>query len=93
MLRVDHTQEPQNGLIEVILQVEDSARRLADGEFVGFRFTTTSISAITVVPRAALLHTTEGDFVYAVSGEHFLRAAVKLGRMDGEFVEVTKGIS
>ena len=80
-------------MIEVILQVEDSARRLADGEFVGFRFTTISTNAATVVPRAALLHTTEGDFVYAVSGEHFLRAAVKLGRMDSEFVEVTEGIS
>lgn len=92
VLRVDRTQEPQSGLVEVILQVEDTARLLADGEFIGFRFTTSSTNSVTAVPRDAVLHTTEGDFVYTVSGEYFLRAAVKLGRMDNEFAEVTEGL-
>ncbi len=92
VLRVDRTQEPQTGLVEAILQVEDTARLLADGEFIGFRFTTSSTNTVTAVPRDAVLHTTEGDFVYTVSGEYFLRAAVKLGRMDSEFAEVTEGL-
>lgn len=90
--RLDRTQEPQNGWVEVILQVEDAARSLPDGEFVNFRFTRHSTDAVTAVPRVALFHTTEGDFVYTVSGEHFVRAAVKLGRMDSEFAEVTDGL-
>jgi hypothetical protein len=92
VLRVDRTQEPQTGLVEAILQVEDTARLLADGEFIGFRFTTSSTNNVTAVPRDAVLHTTGGDFVYTVSGEYFLRAAVKLGRMDSEFAEVTEGL-
>ena len=92
VLRVDRTQEPQTGLVEAILQVEDTARLLADGEFIGFRFTTSSTNTVTAVPRDAVLHTTEGDFVYTVSGEYFLRAAVKLGRVDSEFAEVTEGL-
>jgi len=92
VLRLDRSQGPQSGLVEAILQVEDAARLLSDGEFVAFHFTEASTNAVTAVPRTALFHTTEGDFVYAVSGEHFLRAAVKLGRMDSKFVEVTEGL-
>lgn len=92
VLRVDRTHEPQSGMVEVILQVEDTARLLADGAFVGIRFTTTLTNAVTAAPRTALFHTTEGDFVYAVSGDYFLRTAVKLGRMDSEFAEVTEGL-
>jgi hypothetical protein len=92
VLRLDRTQEPQNGLVEAILQVGDGTRSLPEGAFVTFRFTEHSPNAVTAVPRAALFHTTEGDFAYTASGEHFIRAAVKLGRMDSEFAEVSEGL-
>ncbi len=90
--RIDRTQEAGNDWVEVILQVEDTAGSLPEGGFVNFRFTKHSTNTVTAVPRDAVLHTTEGDFVYTVSGEYFLRAAVKLGRMDSEFAEVTEGL-
>lgn len=92
VLRLDRTQEAQSGLVEAIVQVEDAARSLSDGEFVQLRFTELSTNTVTAVPLSALFHTTGGDFVYAVSGEHFVRAAVKLGRRNGEFAEVTEGL-
>lgn len=92
VLRLDRSQEPQSGSVEAILQVDDAARLFSDGDYVAFHFTERSTNAVTAVPRTALLQTTEGDFAYAVSGEHFLRAAVKLGRMDNEFAEVTEGL-
>ena len=44
------------------------------------------------LPRAALLQTAEGNFVYTVSGERFVRAAVKVGVLNDEFVEITDGL-
>ena len=90
--QLDRTQEPQHGSVEAILQIEDAAQSLPDGAFVTIRFTESSTNAVTVVPRVALLHTTEGDFVYTANEDYLIRAAVKLGRTDGEFVEVTEGL-
>jgi hypothetical protein len=92
VLKVDRNQEQQSGLVEAILQVEDAARCLTDGEFISFRFSMSTTNPVTAVPRDSLLHTTEGDFVYTVSGDYFLRTAVKLGRMDSEFAEITDGL-
>jgi hypothetical protein len=92
VMRLERTQEPQNGWVEAILQVDDAVRSLPEGGFITLRFTEHSTNAVPAVPLAALLHTTTGDFVYTMNGEHFVRAAVKLGRMDGEFAEITEGI-
>ena len=44
------------------------------------------------VPHSALLRTIEGDFVYTVSGERFVRTAVRLGVVNHAFAEVTDGL-
>lgn len=92
VLRLDHNQEPKNGMVEAILQIEDATRSLPDGEFVTFRFTQDATNAVTAVPRTAVLHTTEGDFIYTASADFLIRAAVKLGRTDSEFAEITEGL-
>ena len=90
--RLDYTQAGPHGSVEAILRVDDAARTLPEGDFVGFRLTEILTNAVTVVPRAAVLRTMEGDFVYTTSEDYLIRAAVKLGRMDGEFAEVTEGV-
>jgi len=92
VLRFDRSGESQTGMVEAILQVSDAALALAEGSFVTARFVVGSTNAVTVVPNAALFHTTAGDFVYLENGAHFARAAVKAGRTDGEFTEVTDGL-
>jgi multidrug efflux pump subunit AcrA (membrane-fusion protein) len=44
------------------------------------------------IPRAALLGCSEGHFVYTVSGEHLVRAAVKVGASTEEWVEIKDGL-
>ena len=78
--------------MEAILQIEDAAQALPAGAAFTFHFTEASTNAVIAVPRAALLRTTEGDFVYTANEGFFLRTAVKLGRMDHDFAEVTEGL-
>ena len=92
VIRLERNGDLQTGMVEAILRVNDPQMTLKDGDFVTVRFASGSTNAVTVVPRAALFHTTEGDFVYAVNGESFLRTAVKRGREDSEFVEVADGL-
>jgi len=92
VLRFDRSGEPQTGMVEAILQVNDTTLALNEGGFVPVRFSIGSTNAVTVVPNAALFHTTAGDFVYLENGAHFARAAVTAGRTDGEFTEITDGL-
>mgnify|MGYP003668603949 CR=1 FL=1 len=44
------------------------------------------------VPRAAVLDTALGTFVYVVNGEAFLRTPVTTGAMDDDTIEITDGV-
>lgn len=92
VLRFDRSGESQTGMVEALLQVSDAALALAEGGFVTARFVVGSTNAVTAIPNTALFHTTAGDFVYLENGAHFIRAAVKPGRTDGEFTEITEGL-
>jgi len=48
--------------------------------------------AVTAVPRAALLTTAEGNFVYTKNGEFFMRTPVKTGAVSDGHVEITDGL-
>ena len=51
-------------------------------------------SAETVVtfPRATLLQCSDGYSVYTVSGDHLVRAQVKVGAISGDLVEIKDGL-
>jgi multidrug efflux pump subunit AcrA (membrane-fusion protein) len=55
-----------------------------------FRFPVSD--AVTAIPKAALLTTAEGTFVYAKNDEFYLRTPVKVGSASGEHVEITDGL-
>jgi hypothetical protein len=44
------------------------------------------------VPRAAVLRTATGTFVYVANGAYLLRTAVKTGASDGAFTEISDGL-
>lgn len=92
LLRLDRSDEPQTGMVEAILRVDDPALTFSDGGRVTARFPVGSTNAVTVVPNAALVHTLTGSFVYLENGAHLTRALVKPGRTDGEFTEITDGV-
>ncbi len=48
--------------------------------------------AVTAVPRSALLKTAEGNFVYALNGEFYVRTPVKVGAVSDDHAEITDGL-
>jgi hypothetical protein len=48
--------------------------------------------AVTAIPRAALLKTAEGSFVYTINESFYLRTPVTIGAMNADFVEITDGL-
>ncbi len=83
---------PEKADVEVLLSVADDQGRLANGAFVAATVRLGGEKSVVSVPRSALLRTMEGDFVYTVSGEAFVRAPLKLGAVNSEFAEVTDGL-
>lgn len=84
--------EKASGQVEVLLAIADGEKPLASGAFLSVSVSLGGEKSVVSVPRSAVFRTTEGDFVYTVSGEHFMRAPVKLGVVNHEFVEVTDGL-
>ena len=89
---LERSLEKSSGQVEVLLSITDPDGRLSSGAFVSATVPLGGEKTVVSVPRAALLRTTDGDFVYTVSGESFTRAAVKLGAVNGEFAEITDGL-
>ncbi len=75
--------------VEVLLAVADLP---PSGVFVTVTVPLGGDRKVVSAPRSALLRTSEGDFVYTASGDHFMRAPVKLGLVNPDFVELTDGI-
>lgn len=84
--------EKASAQVEVLLAVYDARQPLASGAFLSVTVPLGGEKSVVSVPRSALFRTTEGDFVYTVSGDHFMRAPVKLGVVNHEFAEVTDGL-
>jgi hypothetical protein len=51
-----------------------------------------SKAEVVTIPSAAVLGCSEGQFVYAVSGEHLVRTAVKVGASNSDLIEITEGL-
>jgi multidrug efflux pump subunit AcrA (membrane-fusion protein) len=80
------------GLGEVLVEIRKEGEELPVGTFTTIRVTLDSGKSVMTVPKSALLRCGEGTFVYTVSGEHFVRTAVKIGASDAERVEITDGL-
>jgi multidrug efflux pump subunit AcrA (membrane-fusion protein) len=77
---------------DVTVAIDDRDAQLATGTFVTVKAPVGSDKPVVSVPRSALLQTAEGKFVYTVSGEHFVRTAVKTGVVNDQFGEITDGL-
>lgn len=77
---------------EIVLSIKDDSARLARGAFVSVSVPLKKERPVLSVPSSARLRTTEGDFIYTVSGEHFVRTPIKIGAANADFTEVTEGI-
>lgn len=92
ILALQHNFPRDHGEVEVLLAIADDQEPLSLGDFVSVTVPLNREEAVTSIPRSAVFRTAEGDFVYAVSGERYVRTQIKLGAANEEFVEVTDGL-
>lgn len=81
-----------NSSAEVLLEFRAESGELRVGDFVHVTANTPGKEDVAVMPRAALLRTAEGTFVYVVNGSRFTRTAVKLGSEQDGVIEVRDGL-
>ena len=80
------------GESEIVVGVSNASATLKSGEFVSATISLPRDQAVTVVPRSAVLRTSEGTFVYAVNGNAYLRTPVKTGADAEGWIEITDGL-
>ncbi len=80
------------GEAEVIVGLTNATDKVKPGEFLSAVITLPRDNVVTVIPRSALLRTSEGTFVYALNGEAYLRTPVKLGSEANGLLEITDGL-
>lgn len=80
------------GESEVIVGLTNATDKIKPGEFLSAVITLPREGVVTVIPRPALLRTSEGTFVYALNGEAYLRTPVKVGSEANGLLEITDGL-
>lgn len=81
------------GLGETELTLEFPAvAELKTGDFVVVKLALTNETKALVIPRSAYLRAADGDFVYLVNGEAYLRTPVKIGAQTEQFIAITDGL-
>ncbi len=89
VLRIEKAPYVTLGDFEVTVQ---TAASIDAGSAINATFRFPAGDAVTAIPKAALLTTAEGTFVYAKNDEFYLRTPVKVGAASGEHVEITDGL-
>jgi len=80
------------GHLEVLVELAAAPESIVVGSVLSAQITLQEGEKVITIPKSALLQCTEGSFVFAVSGEHFVRTAVKAGGSHGEVVEISDGL-
>ena len=80
------------GESEIVIGLSNASTVLKPGEFVSASISIPREEAVMVVPRSAVLKTSEGTFVYAANGDAYLCTPVEVGSQSGGFVEITDGL-
>ncbi|MDX1951040.1 MAG: efflux RND transporter periplasmic adaptor subunit [Verrucomicrobiota bacterium] len=77
---------------EIVIGLSNASSVLKPGEFVSASISIPREEAVMVVPRSAVLKTSEGTFVYAANGDAYLRTPVVVGSQSGGLAEITDGL-
>lgn len=92
LTEISRTLEAAANRVELIFDLPSRAEPYQLGETLKLRLKLAPDAPKVSVPRAALLDTALGTFVYLINGEAFLRTPVTTGAMDDDIVEITDGV-
>jgi hypothetical protein len=79
------------GNVEVLVEIKPTTS-ISVGSFVTAELTTEGSEVVATVPRSALVQAIDGYFVYAASGEHFVRTPVIVGALTAKMAEIKEGL-
>jgi hypothetical protein len=92
LTEIPRTLETAAHQVELIFNLAARPEPYQLGETLKLRLRIAPDTPRVTVPRAAVLDTALGTFVYVVNGEAFLRTPVTTGAMDHDTVEITDGV-
>jgi multidrug efflux system membrane fusion protein len=91
---MDNQVDPATGTIKMRALFDNSDGRLFPGQFVNVKILVNTLHGQTAVPVAAIQHGVSGDFVFLVrSGRTVVMRNIVLGPVDGDIVDVKRGLS
>lgn len=83
--------DASNGLYEVKISLEKTDRRFRSGEYAEIEFIIDEREALTV-PRKSVIRVGGEYVVYSIKGDYAQEKKVEIGKIQGDRVEVNKGI-
>ncbi len=92
LMRVDDSLKSATQTVEALLEIPDTSNSLVVGSSIKAMFHHGGRQSVMAIPRAALLKTAEGDFVYVQNGKHLLRTSVQVGTGNADWVEIKDGL-
>lgn len=92
VIRVSDELQKATGMAEVLVELNVTTHAPALGGFLSASVALESEATVVTVPRAALLECSDGNSVYTVSGDNFVRTLVKIGAMSNDLVEIKDGL-
>ncbi|MGX5913813.1 efflux RND transporter periplasmic adaptor subunit [Aliidiomarina sp. Khilg15.8] len=93
VLRISPAVDDITGTFRVTLQVDNSEQQLRDGMFARARLNYQQQDNALRVPHYALINVDDSHHVFRVENDLAQRTPVKTGIRDGQWVEITEGLS
>jgi multidrug efflux pump subunit AcrA (membrane-fusion protein) len=91
--KIERTQMSLLGKAELLLVLPDANHELGVGDFISLKIPVeNSNKSVISIPKSALLETSQGYYVFTVSGEFLQRREVKVGSQNDDFVEIVDGL-
>jgi hypothetical protein len=91
--KVDRTQLPVLGQVEVLLELANPDHSLAVGAFIEVQIPLgTASQKVVSIPRSAVLQTSIGTFAFVENAGFLLRTEIKTGAENQEFIAITDGL-
>jgi multidrug efflux pump subunit AcrA (membrane-fusion protein) len=92
VIRQEKNLVESGGLVEVIIQIEDTVQNWKIGSFALVSPAQLREREAMVIPGSAVLESAFGDFVFVVNGNAYLRTPVTIGQRNVESVEILDGL-
>ena len=85
--------DPESGTVKVTVEIRDKTGTMRPGMFVTVNIITETRSKVTRVEKRALVAEAEGSFAFLFSDGTANKVRLELGADEGQWVEVTSGLS